>query len=138
MRLVLDTNGVVTALRSPTGASAEILRRVRRRKITMIVSVGLFVEYEAVATRAEHLMAAGATVEEVRNVLDVLAGFVEATEIQYLWRPRLRNPDDDMVLEAAVNGRADSIVTFNGRDFGAVPGQFGVTVVKPNELLKRT
>lgn len=138
MRLVLDTNVVVTALRSPTGASAEILRRVRRRKITMIVSVGLFVEYEAVATRAEHLMAAGATVEEVRNVLDVLAGFVEATEMHYLWRPRLRDPDDDMVLEAAVNGRADSIVTFNGRDFGAVPGQFGVTVVKPNELLKRT
>lgn len=138
MRLVLDTNVIVTSLRSPTGALAEILRRVRRREIMMIVSVGLFVECEAVVTRPEHLTAAGATAEEVRNVRDVIAGFVEATEIHYLWRPRLRNPDDDMVLEAAVNGRADTIVTFNGRDFGTVPAQFGVTVVRPDELLKRT
>jgi predicted nucleic acid-binding protein len=104
----------------------------------MIFSVGLFVEYEAVATRSEHLTAAGATAEEVRNVLDVLAGFVEATEIHFLRPPRLRDPNDDMVLEAAVNGRAETIVTFNGRGFGAVPAQFGVTVVRPDELLKRT
>jgi putative PIN family toxin of toxin-antitoxin system len=137
MRLVLDTNVVVTALRSPTGASAEILRRVRRREMVMLVSVGLFIEYEAVATRPEHLTAAGATVGDIRNVLDVLAGFAEAVEIHYLWRPRLRDPDDDMVLEAAVNGRADTIVTFNGRDFGTVPAQFSINVVRPDELLRR-
>jgi putative PIN family toxin of toxin-antitoxin system len=138
MRLVLDTNVVVAGLRSPTGASAEILRRIRHREMSMIASVGLFVEYEAVATRPQHLTAAGATADEVRNVLDVLAGFVEAVEIHYLWRPKLRDPDDDMVLEAAVNGRSDTIVTFNSRDFGAVPAQFGITVTRPDELLRRT
>lgn len=138
MRLVLDTNAIVAALRSPAGATAEILRRVRRREMTMIASIGLFVEYEAVATRMEQPTAAGATAQDVRNVLDGLAGFVEAIEVHYLWRPRLRDPDDDMVLEAAVSGRADTIVTFNGRDFGAVPAQFGVIVLRPDELLKRT
>lgn len=103
----------------------------------MLVSVGLFVEYEAVMTRPEHLAVAGATVEEVRNVLDVLAGFADAIKVHYLWRPRLRDPDDDMVLEAAVNGRADAIITFNGRDFGTAPGEFGVAIARPDELLRR-
>jgi putative PIN family toxin of toxin-antitoxin system len=132
----LDTNVVVTALRSPAGASAEILRRVRRREVTMLASVGLFVEYEAVATRPEHLAAAAATIADVRNVLDVLAHHIVPVEIHYLWRPRLRDPDDDMVLEVAVNGRAEMIVTFNGRDFGRVPAEFGIIVVRPDELLR--
>ena len=103
----------------------------------MLASVPLFAEYEAVATRPEHLEAAGATRAEVENVLDVLARFAERIEIHYLWRPRLRDPDDDMVLEAAVNGRSEAILTFNGADFGDVSGQFGIAVVTPGELLRR-
>lgn len=103
----------------------------------MLASVGLFVEYEAVATRQEHLIAAGATADDIRNVLDVLSGCTEAVEIHYLWRPRLRDPDDDMVLEVAVNGRADAIVTFNLKDFGAVSNEFGIGVVRPDEMLRR-
>jgi putative PIN family toxin of toxin-antitoxin system len=137
MRYVFDTNVIVAALRSPKGASAELLRRVRHDNIVMLASVPLFAEYEAVATRLEHLQAAGTTPAKVENVLDVLALFAERIEIHYLWRPRLRDPDDDMVLEVAVNGRAEAIVTFNGADFGGIPGQFGIAVVTPGELLRR-
>ena len=64
----------------------------------------------------------------MENLLDALAGELEPIEINVLWRPQLRDGDDEMVLEAAVNGGADALVTFNGRHYGAVPGQFGVDV----------
>ena len=103
----------------------------------MLASVPLFVEYEAVVTRLEHLAAAGAERADAENMLDVLAGFAERIDIHYLWRPRLRDPNDDMVLEVAVNGRAASIVTFNRGDFGSIPGSFGVDVVSPSDALRR-
>ncbi len=57
--------------------------------------------------------------------------------MRFLWRPQLRDPNDEMVLETAVNGRADAIVTFNVRDFATAPGQFGIEVLKPAEVLRR-
>jgi len=70
-------------------------------------------------------------------VLDGLALFVEAVEIYYLWRPQLRDPADDMVLEAAVNERAEAIVTFNVGDFVGVPEQFDIAVIGPRDVLRR-
>lgn len=104
----------------------------------MLASVPLFIEYEAVVTRAEHLAAAGASRSDVMNVLDVLAGCIEPIEIHYLWRPRLRDPGDDMVLEVAVNGRADAIVTFNRADFGTVLADFGIAPLGPADVLRRS
>lgn len=104
----------------------------------MLASVPLFAEYEAVATRPEHLEAAGAARAEIEAVLDVLALLVKRIEIHYLWRPRLRDPADDMVLEAAVNGRAEAIVTFNRADFGSEPLQFGIEVLGPGDALRRS
>lgn len=137
MRLVLDTNVVVTAFRSPTGAAAEVLRLIRRRELTMLATVALFLEYEAVLARPEHLERAKMTVAEANNALDVLAAVVEPVESHFLWRPRLRDPDDDMVLEVAVNGRADAIATFNARDFAGVVSEFGVELLTPVEILRR-
>jgi putative PIN family toxin of toxin-antitoxin system len=137
MRLVLDTNIIVAALRSPSGGSAALLRRIRAGEIRMLLSVPLLLEYEAVALRPEHLQAARISAADVVNVLDVLALFAEPVAIHYLWRPRLRDPADEMVLEAAVNGRADAIVTFNRADFGAVPDVFGIAVAGPGDILRR-
>ena len=77
------------------------------------------------------------TITEANRTVDVLAAVVEPVEPHYLWRPRLRDPDDDMVLEAAVNGHADAIVTFNVRDFAGALGQFGIELLTPAEILKR-
>jgi putative PIN family toxin of toxin-antitoxin system len=138
MRLVLDTSVLVAAIRSPRGASAEILRRVFRAELTMLASVPLYAEYEAVATRPDHLARAGATVEEVETLLDALAARLEPVEIRFLWRPQLKDADDEMVLETAVNARAAAIVTFNRRDFEPAARRFGIAVLAPGEALHRS
>ena len=137
MRFVLDTDVVVAALRSPRGASAAILLAAADGRVTLLMSVPLVVEYEATCTLAEHRLAAQLSEGEVARFLDGLAALAEPIESHFLWRPQLRDPGDEMVLEAAVNGRADAIVTFNVRDYGGGPGKFGVAVLKPAEALRR-
>ena len=136
MIYVLDTNVFVAAVRSPQGASAEILRRVLTGRLSVLCSVPLFLEYEAVLSRPEQLQAAGVSVADVANLLDVLAGKVQRVEIAYLWRPQLRDAADDMVLEAAVNGRATAIITFNQRDFLPQTLTFGVAVLTPAQFFQ--
>jgi predicted nucleic acid-binding protein len=103
----------------------------------MVATVALFLEYEAVLTRPEHLARAEITAAEAEIALDVLAAAAEPVESHFLWRPRLRDADDDMVIEAAANGRADAIATFNTRDFAGVASEFGTAVLTPAEILRR-
>jgi putative PIN family toxin of toxin-antitoxin system len=137
MRVVLDTDVVVAAMRSPIGASAEILREVRRGTVIMVASVALALEYEAVCSEAEHQLAAGLSAAEGMIFIDAVIALAEPVKAHFLWRPQLRDPGDEMVLEAAVNGRADALVTFNLRDFGAAPAHFGIEVLLPRDALKR-
>ena len=131
----MDTNVLVAGLRSKTGAAAEILRLALLGRLTLLASVALFLEYEAVTTREAHLAAAGVTEDDVTNLLDSLAGKVSPIEIQFSWRPQLKDPDDEMVLELAVNGGADAIITFNARHFGISAKAFGIAVLTPKEAL---
>ena len=137
MRLVLDTDVVVAGMRSPTGASAAILRAARQGRTTLLVSVALALEYEAVCRKAEHRLASGLSDREVDVFVTAVIALAEPVETHFLWRPQLRDPGDEMVLEAAVNGRADGLVTFNVRDFGTAPSQFGVEVLLPREAIGR-
>lgn len=134
---MLDTDVVVAALRSPRGASAAILLAAADGRATLLMSVPLVVEYEATCTLAEHRLAAQLSEGEIAQFLDGLAALAEPVDSHFLWRPQLRDPGDEMVLEAAVNGRADAIVTFNVRDYGGGPAKFGVAVLKPAEALRR-
>ena len=137
MRLVLDTDAVVAAMRSPTGASAAIVRAVRQRRATLLLSVPLAIEYEAVCRRSEHRMEAGLSERQVEIFLDAIIAMAEPVPTHFLWRPQLRDPNDEMVLEAAVNGRAEALVTFNVRDYGTAASQFGVEVLLPREAIAR-
>lgn len=137
MRYVLDTDVIVSAMRSPTGASAALVLAALEGRFDLIANVPLVVEYEATCSLEEHQLAAGLNEQQVRLYLDGLAALVEPVETHFLWRPRLRDPADEMVLEAAVNGRADAIVTFNARDYGTIPRDFGIEVLKPYEALQR-
>ena len=103
----------------------------------MVANVALALEYEATSCRAEHALASGLSPAQVAIFLDVVVAMAEPVETHFLWRPMLRDPADEIVLEAAVNGRAAAIVTFNHRDFGAIPLQFGVEVFSPITALKR-
>lgn len=137
MRFVLDTATLVAAFRSNRGASNRLLVAILEGRATLLVSTPLLLEYEAVLTRSSHVTASGLSVEEINLVLDSLAAKAEAVRLVYLWRPTLRDPDDDMVLETAVNGRADALVTFNKRDFINVAPQFGLAVLSPGEAVQR-
>lgn len=137
VRLVLDTDVVVAAMRSPGGASAAILREARLGRTTLLASVPLAMEYEAICSRAEHRLAAGLSERQVDIFLNALIAMADPVETHFLWRPQLRDPGDEMVLEAAVNGRAGALVTFNVRDFGAAPSRFGVELLRPGEAIVR-
>jgi putative PIN family toxin of toxin-antitoxin system len=137
MRCVLDTNVIVAAMRSPAGASAALLRAARRGEIVPLANVALALEYEATCRLAEHRLAAGLTERQVTVFLDAVIAMAEPVESHYLWRPQLRDPGDELVLEAAVNGRAEAIVTFNKRDFGTAPARFGLGLLTPAEAIRR-
>jgi putative PIN family toxin of toxin-antitoxin system len=136
MRLVLDTATMVAAIRSDAGASHRLLGAGLERRFTLLASVPLMIEYQAVMTRPEHLEASGLSAGDVGILLDAVAAVAEPVRLAFLWRPAVRDPDDDMVLEAAANGRADAIVTFNVRDFREVARQFGIKVLTPGETWK--
>ena len=133
----MDTNVVVAAMRSPGGASAALVRAARRDEFTLVANVALALEYEATCMLAEHRLAAGLNQRQAANYVDSVIAMAEPVETHFLWRPQLRDPADELVLEAAVNGRADAIVTFNRKDFGAVPARFGVEVLTPGLALRR-
>lgn len=128
---------VVAAMRSPTGASAAILRAARQGRPTTLLSVALALEYEAVCRKAEHRLASGLSEREVDIFLTAVIAQAEPVKTHFLWRPQLRDAGDEMVLETAVNGRADAVVTFNLRDFGKAPSRFGIEVLLPREAIGR-
>ena len=134
---MLDTDVVIAAMRSPTGGSAELLRRIRLGKATMLVTVALALEYEAQSMMAEHRLAAGLTSVEVGVFVDRLLSMAEPVEIYFRWRPQLRDPGDELVLEAAVNGRASAIVTFNEKHLREARTNFDIEVLRPGEVLRR-
>src|SRR5581483_2738918 len=96
MRLVLDTTIMVAAIRSDAGASRRLLVAVLQGECTLMVSVPLIMEYEAVMTRAEHLSAARLSVADVAALPDAVARVAEPVRLAFLWRPMLEDPDDDM------------------------------------------
>lgn len=136
MKIVLDTDVIIAGLRSPSGASAEIIRRARRGELILIASVSLFMEYEAKCTLPIHYQAAGLTKQEADIFINALAGIMKPVKTHYLWRPQLRDPADEMVLEAAVNGGAQALVSFNQKHFGTTPQSFGIQLLLPSQLLR--
>ena len=106
-------------------------------RFALLVSVALALEYEAKCCDPAQLSESGLSESEVRTIIRALCAVAEPVVSWFLWRPQLRDPTDEMVLEAAINGTADALVTFNQRDFGDAPKQFGIAVVAPQEALRR-
>ena len=94
-------------------------------------------EYEAVCQKGEQRLAAGLSQRQVDIFVTAVIAMAEPVETHFLWRPQLRDPNDEMVLEAAVNGRADALVTFNMRDYGEAPSHFGVELLLPRTAIGR-
>lgn len=135
LRVVLDTSVLTSAFRSRTGASFALLEAVRDLRITPLATPTLFLEYEAVLKRADQLKASGLALSDVDLALGALAAAIEPVETHMSWRPQLRDADDELVFEAAINGRADALVTHNVRDFRDAAPRFGLWIATPAELL---
>ena len=136
-RVVLDTNVLVAASRSRNGASFALLLALKNRQFTALAlaSVPLMLEYEAVLKRPEQLAVSKRTDATTDAFLDALSLFIEPIHLHYLWRPQLRDPADEMVLETALNGRADVLVTLNIADF--IPAShFRLPVLTPGAFLR--
>ena len=136
MRVVLDTNVVVAGLRSRQGASRLWLTSILRGEHTAIISVALMLEYEDVLSRADQLAAFKMTKDQIGRFLDGLCSVAEHASTANLWRPLLRDPNDEMVLEAAVQGNAEVILTFNARDFLGCE-RFGIAALAPGPAWHR-
>jgi putative PIN family toxin of toxin-antitoxin system len=131
--VVLDTNVLVSALRSSKGASFAVVERIGGGDFEIAVSVPLVLEYEDAMLRHRGALSAA----EVRDIVDYVCSVALRHRVHFLWRPLLRDPNDDMVAEVAVAAGAQAIVTHNRRDFLGVE-QFGLKTWSPQQLLERT
>lgn len=135
-RIVLDTNILVAGLRSSNGASFAILRLVAQRAVVPLVTTTLFLEYEAVLKRPEQCATTAFSTADMDAFLREFAALAEPVDVHFNWRPQSSDPADEMVLEAAVNGRADALITHNVRDLGAAAARFGISVMLPGLFLQ--
>jgi putative PIN family toxin of toxin-antitoxin system len=137
VRIVLDTSVVVAGLRTRLGAGNVVLRFAAQRQIVLLATPPLFLEYEDVLKRPEHRLVHGLSEEAVDEFLAELAALIEPVEVHFQWRPQARDPNDEMVLEAAINGGADGLVTNNTADFAGLAERFRISVMHPGELLRK-
>jgi putative PIN family toxin of toxin-antitoxin system len=135
-KLVIDTNVIVASLRSVKGASAALMLHVAEKRIKPLLTVALVLEIESVLCRPEQLAASGLTLKLVQGFVDELCGLSEPVQIHFAWRPMLHDAADEMVLEAAVNGQADALVTFNLKDFLPAASSLGMEVIAPVTALR--
>lgn len=130
---MLDTCILFSALRSSSGASYRIIRSLPERRFQPVVSTPVFFEYEEVLLRPGQFPYLNA--EEINDFLDYFASVCEPVRINFLWRPTLPDPDDDLVLELAVSAQADAIVTYNLKDFAGTE-RFGVRMLSPRQFIQ--
>jgi len=134
-RIVIDTNVFVSALRSRQGASHKLLMMVGATDAFQVcVSVPLVLEYEDATKRQSRTL--GLTHGDIEEIIDYICSVAEHREIFFLWRPFLKDPKDDLVLELAVEAECESIITYNARDFAGIE-TFGLRTLTPKELLQQ-
>lgn len=132
MKIVLDTNVVFTGLKSRKGASFLLLSLLPSKKFSIAISVPLIIEYESVLMRGQ--LPASISEKDIGDVVDFLCHIGSKQDIFFLWRPCLPDPSDDLVLEVAVAGDCDAIVTYNKKHFKHAK-RFGLIVYDPKEFL---
>jgi putative PIN family toxin of toxin-antitoxin system len=135
MRIVLDTSVLVAASRSRNGASFRVVSMLPSPEFEIALTIAVYTEWQAVLTRPEHLPS-GVTVDMALGFVRYLASVAHLQDVHFLWRPFLRDPDDDMVLECAVASGCEFIVTHNVKDFRRVE-ELNVRAITPADFLNR-
>jgi predicted nucleic acid-binding protein len=133
----MDTCVLVSALRTPNGASNFLMKAALGGLATALVSVPLVLEYEAVLTRPELLSATGFSQQDAVTIVKAFCKLGQGVHLPTRIRPQLSDPADEFVLETAVHGHAEAIVTFNLTHFNPAAGRFGIEVIAPRVALER-
>jgi putative PIN family toxin of toxin-antitoxin system len=136
-RVLLDTSVLRAGLVSSAGASRRVLRAALTGRITIVASTALMLEYEDVLLRPETLQRAGIGAQDALGFLDGLCAVCLPVTVRVRWRPQSPDSNDDLVIDAAVNGVADIIATFNLRDLRAPAARFGIAAEPPADILRR-
>ncbi|MBM3145179.1 MAG: putative toxin-antitoxin system toxin component, PIN family [Chloroflexi bacterium] len=131
--IVIDTNVILSALRSKRGASFKLLSLVGTKRFEIHDSVALVLEYEDVIQRYRAEL--GLSQDDVAIFIDALCSMARHQNIYFLWRPSLPDADDEMILELAVSAKCEYIVTHNIKDFKGTD-KFGIKAVTPGEFLQ--
>lgn len=133
--VLLDTNVLVAGLTSSRGASFVLLQTIAAGKLQVAASPALWLEYESVLKRDAIRALHGFSIQQIDQILSALAVWVHPVSLHYIWRPQLRDPGDEMVLEAAVNGQVSALVTHNVRNFSVAAPKFSLAVLTPAQLI---
>jgi putative PIN family toxin of toxin-antitoxin system len=137
LRLVIDTDVLLSAFISPGGASRQLVMDALDGKFLLLLSTSLLLEYESVLRRPQHLARSKATDAEVTEVLDALAGLCVPVLFDYQWRPTGAHADDELVVQTAINGQANAVATFNIKDMSVAAIKFGFLALRPASVLRR-
>lgn len=132
-QIVLDTNVLLAGLRSRRGASYKLLTMLNDSRLELNISITLVFEYEEILKREKDQL--GLSDEDIDNVIDGLCTIANKRSIFYLWRPVARDPDDDFLIDLALESQADFIITYNQKDLQAAE-RFGIRVLTPKEFLQ--
>ncbi len=132
MKIVMDTNVLFAALKSRRGASYKLVSLLPSEKFSIAISVPLIIEYEDVLKRGK--LSSEITEKDIGDFIDFFCYVGEHQDIFFLWRPFLPDPSDDLVLEVAVAGSCDAIITYNKRHFKNAD-KFGLKILDPREFL---
>jgi predicted nucleic acid-binding protein len=135
LKIVLDTSALISAIRSGTGAAAEVLRLAALGKLTLLTDLKLVCEYRDVALRPQHIAASGKTSEDAEAVMNMLEAIAVPVFVLVKHRPLSQDANDDLVLDVAINGYADAVVTNNIKDFRLAAERFGIETLTPEEFL---
>lgn len=132
MRIVLDTNVLVSAMLSGGGAADQVLQTALQGAVLLLADSRILAEYDEVTARPAFRF------DEIerRALLDALERIAEPV-VAAPMRLSLPDPDDRMFVEVALAGRADAIVTGNARHFVPRKGQLDITILTPRQLVDR-
>lgn len=132
-QIVLDTNVLLAGLRSNRGASYKLLTLLNDERWQLNVSTALILEYEEVLKRERTQLSL--SLEDIDTVISAICSIANRRTIFYLCRPAALDPDDDFLIDLAVESQADFIITYNKRDLQAAEN-FGIQMVTPKEFLQ--
>lgn len=133
IKVILDTNILYSGLYSSEGASYIVLEKIYRGEVIPVISTPLIFEYEEVLKR--NMSELNLSEIEIDKLLDNICKIGESQKIYFLWRPYLKDPKDDHILELAVASKTNLIITYNIKDFNGAEN-FGVKVIPTKQFLE--